>query len=449
MQPTISYGQKIKQLLVIFFPILIYQLANFSTSFIDTMMTGRYETAHLAGVSVGGSLWMPVLTFLTGLTAALVPIVGQSLGHGDDTKIKRELYQFLYLSLILAGLVLIIGTVTLPFILSSLNLQEVIAEVAFRYLVFLAFGLVPFLLFTVLRFFMDALGLTRLSMYLMLLIVPFNAMLNYLFIYGKFGFPSLGGAGAGLGTALSYWVLLVIAILVFLFHPQLKRYRILQPEKFSWPLIREGLKLGLPIGGMSFAEVAFFAVVGLFMTKFSTEVIAAHQSAINFAGLLYAFPLANSLAMAIVVSFEVGAKRYRDARQYAYLGLGLGMVFSSMTLLFLYLNRFWIAELYGKDLAFITLVTHFLTYSLLFQLADAFAAPVQGILRGYKDTRVPFMLSVMSYWGLSIPLGILLDQATSLGPYAYWVGLSTGLFISGLALGGRLLYIQKKYKEKE
>lgn len=447
MHQTKDKKEKLRLYLKIFLPILIYQLANYSTAFIDTMMTGRYQTAHLAGVSIGGSIWTPVITLLAGIITALVPIVGQELGEGKKELIRRHYYQFLYLAVGLAILVLILGAIVLTPLLQGLYLSLSVHQVARSYLSYLGLGLVPYLLFTVVRCFIDALGLTRLSMYLMLLMVPFNAGLNYLFIYGKGPSPELGGAGAGLGTALAYWLLLLVSLLVLAYHPVLKSYQLFQVEKVDTRLCREALRLGLPIGGSNFAEVAFFAIVGIFMAKFSTEVIAAHQSAINFASLMYAFPLANSIAMSIVISYEVGGKRYEDARAYTFIGLLSGFILASFTLVFLYVNRFWIAGLYGKNLDFIALVTQFLTYSLLFQLSDAFAAPIQGILRGYKDTRVPFVICVMSYWALCIPFGLILDATTSLGPFAYWIGLILGLLICGLSLAVRLMIIQKRYKE--
>lgn len=444
MYTTESIRQKLVLFFKIFLPILVYQLANYSTAFIDTMMTGRYATSHLAGVSIGGSIWTPILTLLTGIASALVPIVGQDFGSGKKEKIKKDFYQFIYLTLGLSLVTLVLGGLFLKPLLSLLGLESLVEEVAFTYLTYLALGILPFLLFTVCRSFMDALGLTRLSMYLMLLIVPFNAGLNYLFIYGQFGFPKLGGAGAGLGTALAYWFLLGVTVLVLRYHPDLRGYDLQEKESFDWQACRSALRLGLPIGGMSFAEVGFFAIVAIFMSKFSTEVIAAHQAAINFASLMYAFPLSNSMALAIMVSFEIGAKRYDHARTYTRLGLLAGLAFVVCTLTFLYFNRAGIAALYGKDPDFIHLVTRFLTYSLLFQLSDALSAPIQGILRGYKDTRIPFVICVVSYWALCIPFGLLLDRWMDLGPYAYWIGLILGLLTCGLGLGLRLLYVEKQ-----
>ena len=121
---------------------------------------------------------------------------------------------------------------------------------------------------------------------------------------------------------------------------------------------------------------------------------------------MYAFPMSISTAMAIVVSYEVGAKRLGDAKKYIKIGRLSAMAFAILTLSFLYVFRENVASLYGHVPEFIQLTASFMTYSLFFQLADTFAAPLQGILRGYKDTVIPFYLGLLGYWGVAIPLGL-------------------------------------------
>ena len=122
----------------------------------------------------------------------------------------------------------------------------------------------------------------------------------------------------------------------------------------------------------------------------------------------------------------------------------MASIFAVFTLIFLYIFRDKVASLYGSDPDFIRLTSIFLTFSLFFQLADTIAAPLQGILRGYKDTKAPFYLGLLAYWGVSLPLGLFLDQATDLGPYGYWIGLIASLVVSAILYQLRLNYIQKK-----
>ena len=449
MYQTHHFKDKFILFLKIFFPILIYQFANYSASFVDTTMTGQYNTMDLAGVSMATSIWNPFFTFLTGIVSALVPIIGYHLGRGKREEVASDFYQFIYLTLglsvVLLGLVLFLA----PPVLNYIGLEAPVAAVAVRYLWFLSIGIIPLLLFSVIRSLLDSLGLTKLSMYLMLLLLPLNSGFNYLLIYGAFGVPELGGAGAGLGTSLAYWVLLGISVLVLFKQEKLKALHLEKRIPLNMDKIKEGVRLGLPIGGTVFAEVAIFSVVGLIMAKFSSLIIASHQSAMNFSSLMYAFPMSISSAMAIVVSYEVGAKRFDDAKTYIGLGRGTALIFAAFTLSFLYIFRGNVASLYGNDPEFIDLTARFLTYSLFFQLADTFAAPLQGILRGYKDTVIPFYLGLVGYWGVTLPVAMVFDSLTDFGAYSYWIGLIISLIVSGALYRWRLTVIMKRFESRK
>ena len=446
MYQTHHFKDKFILFLKIFFPILIYQFANYSASFVDTTMTGKYNTMDLAGVSMATSIWNPFFTFLTGIVSALVPIIGHHLGRGKKEEVASDFYQFIYLALGLSVLLLGMVLFLAPPILNHIGLEAPVSAVAVRYLWFLSIGIIPLLLFSVIRSLLDSLGLTKLSMYLMLLLLPLNSGFNYLLIYGAFSVPELGGAGAGLGTSLAYWVLLGISVLVLFKQGKLKALHLEKRIPLNMDKIKEGVRLGLPIGGTVFAEVAIFSVVGLIMSKFSSLIIASHQSAMNFSSLMYAFPMSISSAMAIVVSYEVGAKRFDDAKTYIGLGRWTALIFAGFTLSFLYIFRGNVASLYGNDPEFIDLTARFLTYSLFFQLADTFAAPLQGILRGYKDTVIPFYLGLVGYWGVAIPVAMVFDFLTDFGAYSYWIGLIISLIVSGALYRWRLTVIMKRFE---
>ena len=443
MHQTHNLNQRMRLFISIFLPILIYQLANFSASFVDTTMTGQYDTLHLAGVSMATSLWIPFFDLLIGIVSALVPIIGHHLGQGKKEKIASDFYQFIYLSLGLSLILFALVFVGAPLVLAHLGLEPLVEEVAKNYLWYLALGIIPLLLFSTIRSLFDALGLTKLSMYLMLLLLPLNGSFNYALIYGAFGFPEMGGAGAGLGTSLAYWVLLLISLLVAVKHPKVRAYELWKIRPLDKKGLIEGIRLGLPIGGTFFAEVIIFSVVGLVMAKFSSLIIASHQAAMNFSNLMYAFPMSISTSMSIIVSYEIGANRHDDVKKFCKLGRLTALGIAGFTFLFLYILRDRVAALYGSDTEFIRMTSVFLTYSLFFQLADTFAAPLQGILRGYKDTQVPFYLGLIAYWGVSLPLGLFLDYYTSLGPYGYWIGLIASLVTSGILFQWRLNRLAK------
>lgn len=442
---TQSLREKFIVFFKIFLPILIYQFANFSAAFVDTTMTGQYDALHLAGVAMATSLWNPFFNFLTGIVSAMIPIIGHHIGAGRKDRVATDFYQFIYMALGLAVLLFALVFVGAPLVLGQLGLEPLVHDVALGYLRFLSLGIIPLLLFSVVRSLLDSLGLTRLSMYLMLLLLPLNGFFNYLLIYGIAGLPKLGGAGAGLGTSIAYWVLLFISLCLVKKHKKVRPYQLWKIQPFDKKALIDALKLGLPIGGTVFAEVSIFSGVGLVMAKYPSLIIASHQAAMNFSSLMYAFPLSISGAMAIIISYEFGAKRMADVKVYSRLGRLTALAFAGFTLAFLYFLRFDLAKLYGNNPEFVRMTATFMTYSLFFQMADVFAAPLQGILRGYKDTKVPFYLGVLSYWGVTFPLGFALESLTTLGPYSYWIGLIISLIVSGILYQWRLSKIVRRY----
>lgn len=448
MDSTIGLKHKANNMIKVITPILITQIAMYMITFFDILMTGRYDTYHLAGVTIGSSFWVPVYTGLAGILMALTPIIAQHSGARNEEEIRPSVQQGLYISIVLSAIVFLIIRYGVNPILSSMPLEAEVRVVASDYLLGMSLGLLPLFGYTVLRSFFDGLGETRVSMAIILLAAPINIVLNYLLIYGRFGFPELGGAGAGYASAITYWLIFFIASMTATkFGPFISFQLFKNWAKVSFEKWKEILTIGLPMGFSIFVEISIFSIVTLLMANYSTETISAHQVALNFTSLLYMIPLSISLGVTILVGQEVGAKRFKDARQYGYFSIGLAILFSFVAVLILLLFREQIAGLYSTDPSIIQLSMHFLIYAAFFQLSDAIQAPVQGILRGYKDVNVTFMMAVISYWIIGLPIGYLMATFTNLGPYGYWIGLITGLTVGAITLSFRLRFIQNKFRQ--
>ncbi len=446
MKQTLTIPQKIRQLLVILVPILIAQVTMFSMSFFDTVMSGQASTQDLAGVAIGSSIWVPIGSGLGGILVALTPIVAQLIGARSKGDIAFKVVQGLYLAIVISGLVILVGVFTLDSILSLMGLEDSVRRISRSYLSALAFGIPALFIYQALRSFIDALGKTRVTMMIALLSLPINVLLNYVLIFGKFGFPALGGVGAGVASAVTYWCLAFIAFTLILRQESFRSYFIF--ERYYSVSIKEWkqqLRIGLPIGFAIFVETSIFAVVALLMSSFNTVTIAAHQAAMNFATLLYMVPFSISSALTILVGFEVGAGRHKDARQYSYIGMGMSVGMAGICAIILLLFSEQVATLYSREGAVIQMAQHFLIYALFFQLSDAIAAPIQGALRGYKDVNVTFFTAFISYWIIGLPAGYYMASYTYLGASGYWIGLILGLAVSAVCLSVRLLVVQRRY----
>ncbi|BAB04579.1 MATE family efflux transporter [Halalkalibacterium halodurans] len=447
MKPTETLQEKGKLFLVVMMPILITQIGLYAMNFFDTVMSGQAGANDLAGVAIGSSLWVPVFTGLNGVLLALTPIIAQSIGAEKRDDVPYVFLQGLYLSIAISIAVILIGAVVLDPILSAMSLEDEVGRIAKEYLIGLAFGIVPLFIYTTIRCLIDSLGETRVTMFITLLSLPINIFFNYVLIFGKLGFPRLGGVGAGYASAITYWFILAVAIVVVvkvrpftdfqlfkkLYHVSLKKWK-------------EILLLGLPIGFTIFFETSIFAAVTLLMSTFDTATIAAHQAAVNFASFLYMIPLSIAFTLTIAVGYEVGAKRVEDARQYSRLGITFALIMGLVAGVIIYVLRAPVASLYTNDSQVAWLIQQFLIYSIFFQLSDALATPIQGVLRGHKDVNVPFVMALVSFWIIGLPTGYLLANFSPLGPYGYWIGLITGLASCAIALSWRLKQMQRKFE---
>lgn len=448
MQETFSLSQKFRQLVCILWPILITQVSMFAMNFFDTLMSGQASPYDLAGVAIGSSIWLPINTGLGGIFIAITPIVAQLLGANLKQEISSKVIQGLYLALVVAALIVFLGSFLLEPILSLMNLEVSVRSIARGYLKALACGIPPLFIYYVLRGFMDAIGKTSATMLIALSSLPINIFLNYIFIFGKFGLPAFGGVGAGIASTITYWCLAVFAFVMILRHDTFRGYEIFNSGfGLALKVWKELLKIGIPIAFSIFFETSIFAVVTLLMSNFNTYIIAAHQAAMNFASLLYMVPLSISMAMTILIGFEVGGKRLKDARQYSYLGIGISLSMAVVCGIILMLFQEQVAGLYTKENIVLNLIKQFLILALFFQMSDAIAAPIQGVLRGYKDVNVIFIMALISYWAIGLPLGYYLANFTSFGAKGFWIGLILGLAVNAMSLLTRLLIIQRRITE--
>ncbi|SDN76988.1 MATE family efflux transporter [Alkalicoccus daliensis] len=430
----------------ILWPIMVTQVSMFAMNLVDTIMSGRVGTDDLAGVAIGSSLWMPIFTGVNGILLAVTTIVASLSGSGQKDKISGTVTQAIYLAMVLALFVFISGYFFLEPILSLMSLTEPVHHISFHYLVGLAFGVVPLFLASVLRNFFDGQGFTRITMIITVAAVPFNVLLNYGFIFGNFGLPQLGGIGAGYATAVTYWIIFGFSVWMTFRVAAIKHYRIfLHWAKPSWNHWKEQLAIGIPIGLSIFFESSIFSVVTLLMgAMFTTVTIAAHQIALSFTTLIFMIPLSISMALTIVVGFSVGGGKIEAAKTYARLGVFGGIGFLAVGAVFLYFFREQIAYFYTDDPDVVMMAGQFFIIAIVYQLSDAAQSGLQGVLRGYKDVQIPFIIAFTSYWIIGIPAGYLLAAFSQLGPFGLWVGITLGLTFAAAGFQLRLRIIQRR-----
>lgn len=443
-------------------PILGAQLAQMSMGTADVAMIGHFSARDLAAVSLGSSVWLPLILFMVGTLMGLTPIVAQHVGARRLTEIRPAVHQALWIALGM-GLLIAIGVVIIA--RPVFGLMDVPADVvppAVAYLHAVAFGLPAMALYETLRFYSDGMSHTRASLLFALLGLGVNILTNALLIYGGPGLayvfgshlpglitelPALGAKGCGIATAISMWTM---CIALFIYTRTASAYA---PARhgpaFSRPSaeqIGELLSIGLPVGVAIFAEVSLFTLIALFLAGYGEIVISAHTIALNFSSILFMLPLSLGMALTVRVGQALGRGKYRHARFVSLNGVtcALGAAFL-IDLVLIGLGPFAVG-LYTGNPAVQALAINLLLVATLYQFSDALQASIAGALRGYKDTRIIMLVTLASYWGVGIGLGNLLGRGVGnwfggLGVYGYWIGLIAGLSTAALLLGWRLLKI--------
>lgn len=434
----------IKKLLSVMIPILVAQVSTAGVTFINTTMAGHAGADDLAGVSVGAGLFYPLLASIIGLLMAGTPLMAQLIGRKE-----RESLPFIVRSGMVIGLsVWALFTAAYFFfiddLLASLALEAAVEHIA-RYYLMTMIGVVLFLALMIpLRCLTDTAGSTSISMKLFLMAPVINGIFNYLFIYGHGGMPALGGIGAGLATMMTYGFLLGLFLLVVMKSKDLGGRQIFASLALRSKDLREYLVVGVPSGLSIFMEMSLFSLIIVFLSRYGTDALAAYQIADNFASLVYMLPVSCSMALTILIATAVGAGDMTLARRYKKAGFVVAMAGAMMTASFTVLFRNSIGSVYTDDAAVALIAGQFLIYSAGWQLFDAISTPIQGILRGLKDTRISFILMVLAYWGGCFPMSLFLDSHTALGADSFWLGLDFGVGCSAFLMILRLLYVERK-----
>jgi len=435
-----------KQLAVLGAPILIAQLAQMANGVIDTVMAGHASAEDLAGVAIGASLWVPVLLFFAGVLSALQPTISGHRGAGELHKIMPTTWQGIYIAL--AGMVaMILLLVNTQPVLRILQLDAVTAAISDGYLDAFAWGVPALLLLTALRGLTDGLGHTRVIMVFSLISTLLNLPLNYVFIYGFdfiiFQLPAMGGIGCGWATSIANWAA-TLALLVYLNRSAtFKNFHLIgdwvAPAKSE---IARLLKLGLPIGFTMFIEVSMFCMIALFLAPLGSTTVAGHQIVLNVTSVLFMLPLSLGMALTLRISFLVGAADHDEARLLARSSLLLAVGISCINAPILFFGREWLAGLYTSDVSVQNIAAKLFMLAALFQIVDVIQVTMINVQRGYKDTKTPMFIMLLSFWGICLPLGYMLtfkDWITApMGAPGFWMALIAGLTCAALLLTVRM-----------
>ncbi|MEG6423930.1 MdtK family multidrug efflux MATE transporter [Enterobacter hormaechei] len=444
-----KYMIEARQLLALAIPVIVAQVAQTAMGFVDTVMAGGYSATDMAAVAIGTSIWLPAILFGHGLLLALTPVIAQLNGSGRRDRVAHQVRQGFWLAGGVSVLIMIVLWNAGYIIRAMHNIDPALADKAVGYLRALLWGAPGYLFFQVARNQCEGLAKTKPGMVMGFIGLLVNIPVNYIFIYGHFGMPELGGVGCGVATAAVYWVMFG-CILTYIKHARSMR-DIRNDASFSapdWTLMTRLIQLGLPIALALFFEVTLFAVVALLVSPLGIIDVAGHQIALNFSSLMFVLPMSLAAAVTIRVGFRLGQGSTLDAQTAARTGLGVGVCMAVCTALFTVLLREQIALLYNDNPEVVTLASHLMLLAAIYQISDSIQVIGSGVLRGYKDTRSIFFITFIAYWVLGLPCGYILALTDlvvdRMGPAGFWMGFIIGLTSAAIMMMLRMRFMQRQ-----
>ena len=423
-------------------PLLIAQTAQIGTGVVDTLMAGNYGDVDLAAIAVGFNIWLPLYLIILGTLFACSAIVAQDFGAGRIERVRSFLPQGLWVAVALSA-------VMTPLCLNSdmaitlLGLPEETAAKTSAYVSRVGLGFPALGIFMALRYHTQGLGITAPFAFASVVGFIANVPLNYMLIFGAWGAPELGAEGCGLATAASMWISTLIILLYVLTARSLQPYL---PTRWlegpDWGRISEILVVGLPVGLTFFLETGVFSAITLLIATLGDAAVAAHQIAINVWDVFYIPMVSVGSAMATRMGHAIGARNAQGVRMALWVGAALSTLIGllAMSLLLLFPDAIIGAYTQSEDIR--ELALKLLRLAALFIMIDVVQIVGSFVLRAYKETRFPFIVVTLSYWGLALPLGYLLaihwGDSSPEGTVDFWYTTILGIAVAAALITWRV-----------
>src|SRR6266851_1571284 len=405
----------------------------------DLALIGRLGDEAVAAAALAHTVYFISFTFGMGLVSAVAPLAAQAFGARNPRLVRRALRVGLW-----AALLISLPMMVLPRfgeqILLMLGQAPATAHLAQRYLLGLAWGITPALWFLAIRGFMGAVNRPEPGLWITLAAIPANAVLVYLLIHGELGLPRLELFGAGLGSTIIDFGMLLAALWIAYGRRPFRKYRVLGHFwRIDWTLLRQLIVIGAPISISFLLEYGLFATAALLMGLIGTTALAAHQIALQVTAILFMVPLGIGIAATVRVGHAVGRGDAAAVKRAGFVAVLLGMVLVSALTLTVILTRFAIARFFFGEAAesagaVIELTATLLMVGATFFVADGIQTVAAGALRGMSDTRVPLLFAAVSYWLIGFTAAYGLAFRTPLGATGVWIGLSCGTAVYAILL---------------
>ncbi|MCX8682486.1 MATE family efflux transporter [Gilliamella sp. B2889] len=447
------YRHEIKNLVTLAIPVMIAQISQTAITFVDTIMAGNYSKTALSGVAIAVSIWLPTILFGQGLLTVLTPIISNLNGAAKREQVADQTRQGVVIALILSIIMMLVlynSDKIISFRSSADHpIDPEMVDVAVSFLRSIMWGVPAFLLFLVYRNQCEGLSNTKPAMVIIFIALLANIPINYVLIYGKLGLPAFGGVGCGITAAIIFWLMFaLIRIYTLTTTTQRDIGKTPLTKLIDFAIIKKIVVLGTPLALAYFFEMSLFAVVALLIAPLGQITVAAHQIIFTISSLTFAIPLSLGVATSIRVGYLLGKNKPILAKQTAYVSLAISFMIAVVVALILVIFRSPIINIFTHEIDVITICLQLIILLAIYQVSDYLQVVASNVLRGYKDTKSIFFITLISYWVVGLPIGYILGLTDliiqPIGAAGFWIGIILGLAVAAFLLIGRMIYIQKQ-----
>ena len=438
-----EYTKEFSYNLKLAYPVIIGMIGHTLVGFVDNAMVGQLGTSELAAISLGNSFVFLAMAFGIGFSTAITPLIAESDAKKNKSNTKSILSNGILVCIFLGAVLTIIVLIAKP-IIYYMGQSEEVVNLAYPYITLVAISLFPLIIFQSFKQFSDGLSFTKIAMISTVIANLINVVINYILIYGKFGFPKLELVGAGIGTLISRVIMVLIIIYLIKSNPKINQYLDnLFSLKYSSIITKKIINLGYPSALQMMFEVGFF-ISGIWVCGIiGINYQAANQIALNLSSLTFMVALGLSVAATIRIGNQKGLNDYKNLKRIAIsiflITILIELIFALIFIIFSDLLPWLYLENNSNFdvLETVSLASKLLIIVALFQIFDGIQIVAQGALRGIQDVKIPSMICFLSYIIFGVPIMIYLGLYTDLKATGVWIGFLIGLLIASVLLSIR------------
>ncbi len=423
---------------------MLSQLGHIMVGVVDTAMVGQIGTIPQAAVALANSLYILVLVFGLGVSYGITPLVAAA----DSSKNYSENAALLKHGIIIntvMGVVLFLLLLMISPVLNLFNQKQEVVDLAIPFLNVMMLGMIPLCIFSGFKQFTEGLSYTGVAMIITIGSNLLNILLNYLMIFGHWGFPKMGLMGS---CWASFYSRIAMALAIFLYVYYNKPFRVYWQgfnfKNLSMDLSKKILALGVPSGMQWVFEVGAFSFAVIMIGWISPAAQAAHQVALSIAGVTYMMASGLSAAASVRVGNQLGLKNHEGIRIAGFSAFIMVLVFMCCSAICFILFRNVLPVFFNKEMEVISIASSLIVIAAFFQLSDGVQVVGLGVLRGVKDVKIPTIITLISYWGIGLPMSYVFAFKLNFGVLGVWYGLSLGLSIAAILLFLRFNYVSKR-----